>query len=132
MSASNNVKTLKQIFGLFSIYAKWVVNISNKILHLKATKSFPLSRETLQEFIELKAEIADSSFHAIDENRLFVVECDASEVAISAALNQVGRPVAFMSHTLRGSERHYPAVKKKSHRFCRSCSSSNLYFCLER
>ena len=103
------------MFGLFSNYAKWVVNFSDKILHL--TKSFPLSREALQEFIELKAEIADSSFHAIDENRLFVVECDASEVAISAALNQVSRPVAFTSRTLRGSERHYPTVKKKATAF---------------
>ena len=44
----------------------------------------------------------------------FVVECDASDVAISTTLNQGGRPVAFMSRTLHGSELHYPAVKKEA------------------
>ena len=42
----------------------------------------------------------------------YEVECDASESTISATLNQVGIPVAFMSRTLQGSELHYPAVEK--------------------
>ena len=44
----------------------------------------------------------------------FVVECDASDVAISASLNQNGRPNAFMSKTLSKSERFYPAVEKEA------------------
>ena len=39
-------------------------------------------------------------------------ECDASDVAISATLNQGGKPVAFMSRTLQGSEINYPAFEK--------------------
>ena len=35
-------------------------------------------------------------------------------MAISATLNQAGRPVAFMSRTLHGSERRYPAVEKEA------------------
>ena len=44
----------------------------------------------------------------------FVVECNASDVAISATLNQGGHPMAFMSRTLHGSELHYPAVEKEA------------------
>ena len=51
--------------------------------------------------------------YSIDESCLFVVECYASEVAISAMLNQGKRvTVAFMSRTLQGSELHYPSVEK--------------------
>ena len=35
-------------------------------------------------------------------------------MAVSGTLNQAGRPVAFMSRTLRGSERRYPAVEKEA------------------
>ena len=45
---------------------------------------------------------------------LLVVETDASEVALSATLNQGGLPVAFMSRPLQGSELHYPAVEKEA------------------
>ena len=44
----------------------------------------------------------------------FVVECDALDVAISATLNQGGRPVAFMSRSFQGSELHYPSVEEEA------------------
>ena len=109
-----DAKALKRALGLFSYYAKWVMNFSDKILHLKTAKKFPLHANALKEFNVLKKEIAKASLQAIDENRPFVVECDASEAAISATLNQGGRPVAFMSRTLRGGEKHYPAVEKEA------------------
>ena len=40
---------------------------------------------------------------AIDEDQKFVVETDASNVAISATLNQNGKPEAFFSGTLNKS-----------------------------
>ena len=44
----------------------------------------------------------------------FTVECDASDIIVSVTLNQGGRPVAFMSRTLQGSKRHYPAFEKEA------------------
>jgi len=35
-------------------------------------------------------------------------------MAVSATLNQGGRPVAFMSRSLSGSELHYPVVEKEA------------------
>ena len=54
------------------------------------------------------------SLQSNDESQPFVVECDASEVCVSATLNQRGRPVAFMSRTLQGSEFHYPPVEREA------------------
>ena len=43
-----------------------------------------------------------------------MVQCDASEFAVSATLNQSGWPIAFMSRTLQGSKLHYAPVEKET------------------
>ena len=44
-----------------------------------------------------KIEIKKAALTSIDENLPIVVECDASDEAISATLTRSGRSVAFMS-----------------------------------
>ena len=110
----NNTKSLKRMLGLLAYSVKWVTNYSDKIVRLKSVTSFPLSFEPAKDFESLKQDIANASLQAINENAPFVVECDASDVAISATLNQAGRPVTFMSRTLHGSERRCPAVEKEA------------------
>ena len=61
-------------------------------------------------FKTLKKELGDVTLMAIDEDRKFVVETDASNVAISATLNQKGEPVVFFSRTLNKPQKKYPIV----------------------
>ena len=49
----------------------------------------------------------------IDENAVFVIETDASNVAVSATLNQNGKPVAFYSRSLSKSEQTQSSVEKE-------------------
>ena len=105
---------MKRVLGLFAYYAKWIKEFSEKIKRLKEAKSLPLNDSQINDFQKLKKEIARAALRSIDKNMPFVVECDASDVAILATLNQEGRPVAFMSRTLHGSELHYPAVEKEA------------------
>ena len=107
-------RSLKRVLGLFAYYARWVPRFSDRICKLKSAKTFPLSPAELADFESLKKSIAEAALQAIDETLPFTVECDASDVAVSATLNQGGRPVAFMSRSLSGSELLYPSIEKEA------------------
>ena len=99
---------------MFAYYAKWIPQFSEKFGPLANTTSFPLNKEGLASFNALKNKLACVALSPIDEDIPFVVECNASDVAISASLNQIGRPVAFMSKTLSATKPHYPAIEKEA------------------
>jgi len=105
---------LQGVLGLFAYDARWIPCLSDKIAKLKDFETFPMDGRCLEDFNLLKQCIEDSSLQAIDESLPFVFECDASEVAISATLNQSGPPIAFMSRSLSKSEFHYPPVGKEA------------------
>ena len=109
-----NIRSLRRVAGMFTYSAKWILNSSDKIRPLTQATTFPLDNAALSAFNMLKKELESATLHSIDESLPFVVESDVSEVALSATLNQGGRPVAFMSRTLQGSELHYPAVEKEA------------------
>ena len=51
---------------------------------------------------------------SINENQKFVVETDASNVAISATLNENRKPVAFFSRTLNKPQKKYSIIEKEA------------------
>ena len=112
--APKSGKALQRALGLFAYYAKWIPKFSDRIGRLKSVKEFPLNAKELSDFESLKKSIALATLQAIDESMPFTVECDASDIAVSATLNQNGRPVAFMSRSLQGSELAYPAIEKEA------------------
>ena len=76
--------------------------------------SFPLSEAAISTFHHLKDTIGSAVLTAIDENLPFVVETDASDVAIAATLKQDNKPVAFFSRSLQGPELKHPSVEKEA------------------
>ena len=106
--------SLRRCIGLFSYYSKWIHGYSDKIRPLASCESFPLSPEAIDAFGKLKDSIQKAATHAIDESLPFVVETDASDVALAATLSQDGRPVAFFSRTLSLTEQRHSAIEKEA------------------
>ena len=110
----DNFKALRRVLGLFAYYAKWISSFADKVRPLAECKSFSVTDSALKSFELLKMELAKAGLRSIDKSLPSTVECDASDIAVSATLDQGGRPLAFMSQTLQGSERHYPAFEKEA------------------
>ena len=106
--------SLKRAIGLFAYYAKWIPHYSDRIRPLLQSKSLPLEKEAIQAFETLKSVLAKAALQGIDEDIPFTIESDASNFCLSATLNQNGRPVAFHSRTLSGSEVHHSSVEKEA------------------
>lgn len=107
-------KSLSRCLGLFSYYSQWIPEFSNRIKPLTSSKSFPLSTEAATTFENLKKTVEEAFVTAIDETIPFEVETDASDVALAATLSQDGRPVAFFSRSLQGSELKHAAIEKEA------------------
>ena len=99
---------------MFAYYAKWIPQFSDKIRSLAESETFLPTKAAIESFNALKNELGSVVLAPVNEYIPFVVECDASDVAISASLNQNGRPVAFMLKTLSKIEKWYPAVEKEA------------------
>jgi len=72
------------VIGLFAYYAQWISHYSDKIRPLIFNTVFPLQDEALSLFENLKSKLINVSLGVIDENALFVIETDASNIAVSA------------------------------------------------
>lgn len=95
--------------GLFSYYSQWIPRFP-----IAPCKSFPLPPPAVEAFESLKKTIEYAVVTALDKTIPFEVETDASEVALAATFNQNGRPFAFFSRTLQGSELKHASIEKEA------------------
>ena len=77
-----NKKELQRVIGMFSYYAQWLPQFSEKVRPLIFEKSFPMSEKAQNALKSLKDKLVSAALQIIDENVLFVVETDASDNAI--------------------------------------------------
>ena len=115
MPPPTSMKSQKRISGMFSYYSNWIQDFSKKIRPLNTNETFPLPDSVLSSFLTLKDELEQAVLVTIDPEKPLTVETDASEVTISATLNQEGQPVAFFSRTLSPSERNHSSVEKEAY-----------------
>ena len=119
--------SLKRALGLFSYYSQWVPKYSDKIQPLTGDPVFPLSQEAIKAFESVKQCIASSSVVCPNKTDPLVLESDASGYALSASLNQGGKPVAFFSRTLKPHEKHHSSVEKEACAVVEACRKWRHY-----
>ena len=112
-----NVKDLQKFLGFANFYRDLINNYSEFTAPLtsllKKGVTFAWSQEQEEAFQKIKAAFSADNFLAHpNEAQPFVLETDASKVAISGVLSQydskmVLRPVAFYSRQLNPAERNY-------------------------
>ena len=110
----HNPASLKRALGMFSYYSQYVPRFSDKIQPLTGNPEFPLTKESITAFDDLKSCITSASIASPNETDMLVLESDASDMALSACLNQNGQPVAFFSRTLQPHERRHSSVEKEA------------------
>lgn len=110
----NNSKSLKRVLGMLAYYSKWIRGFSEKIRPLITCNTFPMPKDVIDCFSNLKREVANSSIATLEEGIPLVVETDASDLALAATLSQKHRPVAFFSRTLTASEQNHSSIEKEA------------------
>ena len=119
-----NKKQLRSFLGLLNFYRKFIPHLSNHIANLTDLLSkgspnvIPWSSHmdyTFREAVELVS--ADTALYIPQPNHPFVVQTDASKVAIGAVLGQLVegemRPVSFISRKLNKAERNYSVIEQE-------------------
>ena len=85
-SAPTTLKAQKRV-GMFSYYGKFIDNFSEKVCVLNHNFKFPLLERVLKVFQSLRHSIKDATLIAIDQNKDFQVETDASDFCLVATLS---------------------------------------------
>ncbi|KAI3451450.1 hypothetical protein Pfo_008115 [Paulownia fortunei] len=114
----NNVHEVRSFLGLANYYRRFVKGYSEIARPLtdltRKMETWNWSPQCQAAFDNLKRAIITYPVLALpDLSKPFVVETDASDIALGGVLIQDGHPVAFESRKLKDVEKRYPAHEKE-------------------
>ena len=118
LKAPTSVKELQSFLGMVTYIAPFIPHLSEqnaplrKLLHHDV--EFQWHPEHQQAFTRIKQLICQAGALAyFDPAKPTVIQVDASQEALGAALTQDGRPIAFASKSLTDTEKRYANIERE-------------------
>lgn len=118
MKQPEDVAGVRRVLGMVNYLAKFLPRLSqvSEPLRQLTKKEQPFVWNTThdQAFIELKKLITQPPILKYYEpDKPLVLQCDASDYGLGAALIQEGKPIAFASRALTNAEKNYAQIEKE-------------------
>ncbi|KAK7912634.1 hypothetical protein WMY93_012845 [Mugilogobius chulae] len=118
MPRPTDVKAVQRLLGMANYLAKFCPHLSDQCEVLRQLTHKDTEWEWTEQhenaFVKLKETIADApvlKYYSPEDD--LVVQCDASDTGLGAALMQTGKPIAFASRALTQTERGYAQIEKE-------------------
>jgi len=131
-----NLRSVRRFLGMVSFYARFIPEFSRRAAPLHRLKGngihFVWGEEQQTSFESLKAALCEAPVLQVpDFKEDFVLVTDASDIAVSAVLNQRANgqlaPVAFYSKLLGPTERRYSTYEKECLAIVFGCERARSY-----
>ena len=118
MKRPNDINGVQRIMGTINYLSKFLPQLSelSEPLRQLAKKDVAFVWDSVhdQAFAKLKQLVtAPPVLKFYEPDKELVIQCDAIETGLGAALMQEGRPLAYASHALTSAERNYAQIEKE-------------------
>ena len=126
---TKSIHTKRSFHGMVSFYRRFIKHFSTLVAPIiESVKGgvFKLTKETQERFEAIKRKMTIAPVLTVpDFNKVFELDCDASNVGIGVVLSQEGRPIAFFSEKLNDAKRKYSIYEKEFYAIIRALSHWN-------